>query len=472
MEPRNDFSKRLLSSSLAECVGKSVFVAGWVHAVRKMGKILFIDLRDRDGLLQLVIGPDAGQQFALAATLRPEWVIGVSGEVRQRGEEHVNAKIASGTVEIAVRDIAVYSASKTPPFEIAGPKEPGEEVRLTYRYVDLRRKRMQRNIRMRHAVVRFLRNFLSDRDFVEVETPYLTKGTPEGAREFIVPSRLYPGKFYVLPQSPQQFKQLLMVAGMERYFQIARAFRDEDQRGDRQAEHTQLDLEMSFVTQEQIFALTEELFTAMVDELFPGKTITEKPWPRISYEEAMRTYKTDKPDLRKDPKNPDELAFAFITDFPLFTKTKDGALTSEHHPFTMPREEDIGKLESDPLAVRSQSYDLVLNGNELASGSIRIHERELQQKVFRALGLTEEEVERRFGHILRAFEYGAPPHGGIAPGIDRLVMILMDEPNIREVIAFPKTGDARDLMMGAPSELPAEQLASVHVQAIDRAEEE
>lgn len=459
--------ERMLSSAVSSMVGKTVMMSGWVQSVRRMGKILFLDLRDRDGITQLVISPDHAEVFKTAAAIRTEWVIRVRGEVKQRGEKQVNPNIVSGTVEMLVHELSILNTAETPPFPLEERVTVGEDIRLTYRYLDLRRERMQRNMRMRHAIVRFIRDFLSDRGFTEIETPILTKGTPEGAREYIVPSRLYPGNFYVLPQSPQQFKQLLMVAGMERYFQIARCFRDEDQRGDRQPEFTQLDLEMSFTSQEEIFELMETLFTTLVETLFSEKHLTAKPWPRLTYAEAMERYKSDKPDLRKNPKDPNELAFAFITDFPLFTKDVRGGITSEHHPFTMPAVEDIGRLEKEPLKVRSQSYDMVLNGNEIGSGSIRIHDRDLQNRIFQLLGLSDEGIAERFGHMLRAFTYGAPPHGGIAPGIDRIVMLLMNEPNIREVMAFPKTGDARDLLMGAPSPLPKEQVASVHIRTTE-----
>ncbi|OGL84565.1 hypothetical protein A3B36_01130 [Candidatus Uhrbacteria bacterium RIFCSPLOWO2_01_FULL_55_36] len=317
---------------------------------------------------------------------------------------------------------------------------------------------MQKNIRMRDRVISFFRSYMHAAGFVEIETPILMKGTPEGAREYVVPSRVYKGKFYVLPQSPQQFKQLSMVAGFERYFQIARCFRDEDQRGDRQPEFTQLDFEMSFVEREDVLAYTEEMFKELVQKLFPEKKLSADPFPRLTYAEAMKQYGTDKPDLRKDKNNPDELAFAWVVDFPMFEKLEDGSVQAMHHPFCSIHPDDMDKLESDIFSVRANAYDLVLNGFELSSGSIRIHQRELQNKIFQLLGLPDEEINERFGHMLEAFEYGAPPHGGFAPGIDRICMLLAGEPNIREVIAFPKTGDARDVMMGAPSEASKKQL--------------
>jgi aspartyl-tRNA synthetase len=302
--------------------------------------------------------------------------------------------------------------------------------------------------------------------FLEIETPSLTKGTPEGSREFVVPSRLHAGNFYVLPQSPQQFKQLLMVGGVERYFQIARCFRDEDQRGDRQPEFTQLDMEMSFVSQDDVLELNEKMMIDLVREIMPEKKITTAPFPRVTYAESMKKYGNDKPDMRKDKEDQNELAFCWVIDFPMFEKDEAGKVSAAHHPFCMPNPDDIANLDKDPFKVRAWSYDLVLNGIELSSGSIRIHQRDLQNKVFEILGLKEEEIKERFGHILEAFEYGAPPHGGMAPGIDRLVMILANEPNIREVIAFPKTGDARDPLMGAPSPLQAKSLKEAHVKVI------
>jgi aspartyl-tRNA synthetase len=293
---------------------------------------------------------------------------------------------------------------------------------------------------------------------VEIETPILTKGTPEGAREYIVPSRIHKGKFYVLPQSPQQFKQLLMAAGIERYFQIAKCFRDEDQRGDRQPEFTQLDVEMSFASEKEIRSLWAQCLIELIKNLFPDKKIKQIPFPEITYAESLEKYGNDKPDMRNNKNDPNELAFCWVLDFPLFVKGEKGERTSSHHPFTAPREEDISLLDKEPDKVRAQSYDIVLNGYEIGSGSIRIHKKKVQQKIFQILGLSPEEIKVRFGHMLEAFEYGAPPHGGIAPGIDRLAMILLGESNIREVMAFPKTGEAEDLMMGAPGELEESQL--------------
>ncbi len=459
--------KRNLHRETVDQVGEEVTVQGWVHRRRNMGKIAFLDLRDRSGLLQVVLVPQElskrGQNVFDA--IRPEWCLSITGVVQKRGEKQVNPDLETGHVELLAKDIEVLNASKTPPFEIEkDTMEVGEDVRLTYRYLDLRSERMQRNLRLRDKIISFMRDFLHKEDFVEIETPYLVKGTPEGAREYIVPARQHPGSFYVLPQSPQQFKQLLMVAGFERYFQIARCFRDEDPRGDRQFEFTQLDLEMSFVEQEDVLELNERLMTEMVKNVFPEKRLSTTPFPRMTYKEAMEKYGTDKPDIRENPDDPNELAFLWVVDFPLFEDDGKGGLAPAHHPFCMPHPDDISLLDSDPRAVRGQTYDLVLNGYEISSGSIRIHKRELQNKIFALLGLDQERIRMKFGHMLKAFEFGAPPHGGMAPGLDRLVMILANEPNIREVIAFPKTGDARDLMMGAPSPLEDDRLESVHVE--------
>ncbi|QQR60933.1 aspartate--tRNA ligase [Candidatus Uhrbacteria bacterium] len=445
-------------------VGEEVWLKGWVHTRRDMGKLAFIDMRDRSGLAQVVFVPaeldDASKE--LMKQLRPEFCIAVRGIVNKRGAKQVNETLPTGSVEVLAKELVILNEAKTPPFELEDTSNINEELRLKYRYLDLRSPRMRNNLILRDNVIRFFREFLHKEGFLEIETPILTKGTPEGSREYLVPSRLHGGEFYVLPQSPQQFKQLSMVGGLERYFQIARCFRDEDQRGDRQPEFTQLDLEMSFVNQEDVLALNERMFIEMVKAVAPEKHITQTPFPRITYAESMEKYGNDKPDLRKDKNDPNELAFCWVVDFPMFEKSDDG-IQAAHHPFCMPNPEDLHLLESDPLKVRAASYDLVLNGYELSSGSIRIHQRELQNKIFEMLGLPKELIQARFGHMLEAFEYGAPPHGGMAPGIDRVVMILANEPNIREVIAYPKTGDARDLMMGAPSEIEEKRLDEAHI---------
>jgi aspartyl-tRNA synthetase len=459
--------ERVLAKDLGNYEEKEIAVTGWVDVRRDHGKLIFIDLRDRSGISQIIFLPGDKALQAEADRLRPEWVAKVTGVVKKRPAGMENKNIPNGAYEIAATKLEIINEAKTPPFEInADGRDVNEEIRMKHRYLDLRRPRLQRNIRERDRVISFFRDYMHAHDFVEIETPILMKGTPEGAREYLVPSRVYPGNFYALPQSPQQFKQLSMVAGFERYFQIARCFRDEDTRGDRQPEFTQLDFEMSFVSQEDVLSFTEAMFIALVEKLFPEKTISSKPFPRLTYAEAMEKYGSDKPDLRKDKNDPNELAFAWVVDFPMFEKTADGELQAMHHPFCAVHEEDTEKFMKgeDIFSIRANSYDLVLNGYELSSGSIRIHESAMQKKVFELLEISEEEQQKKFGHMLEAFEYGAPPHGGFAPGIDRVLMILLNEPNIREVIPFPKTGDGRDLMMDAPSETSKKQLDELHLE--------
>jgi aspartyl-tRNA synthetase len=428
-----------------------------------MGKIAFIEVRDHSGLIQ-VVADDPSKLPKLGS----EYVVRVTGEARKRGERYINKNVATGTIELGLNEIEVLNASEEAPFEVKkDTADVNEELRLKYRYLDLRTERMARNLKLRHRVLQFLRSHLSEADFTEVDTPMLTKGTPEGAREFMVPSRLHPERFYVLPQSPQQFKQLLMVAGVGRYFQVAKCLRDEDQRGDRQPEFTQLDMELSFVNQADILSLNEAMMIKMVEELFPEKHITTVPFPRLTYAEAIEKYGSDKPDLRKDKSNDNELAFCWIVDFPMFEiNSESSKVDAVHHPFTAPHPEDIAKVGGNPMDVRADAYDLALNGYEVAGGSIRIHDRELQYQVFELLGIGKTEIESRFGHMLEAFKYGTPPHGGIAYGLDRLLMILAGEPNIREVMAFPKTGDARDPLTGAPAQMSPENLAEAHITTV------
>ena len=461
--------ERILISETPQHVGETVKLDGWVDVRRDHGKLIFIDLRDRSGKVQMVILPNHVEAHAVAQTLRSEWVVEVTGQVNTRPEKLINKEQPNGTIEIEVLTIDVLNEAETPPFDVTSDgKEIGEEHRLKYRYLDLRRERMQHNIRTRDKVITFFREYMHGADFVEIETPMLMKGTPEGSREYLVPSRLEKGKFYALPQSPQQYKQLCMVAGFERYFQIARCMRDEDLRGDRQPEFTQLDYEMSFVTEEDVLRFTEKMFIEMVQKLFPEKCLTQAPFPRLTYKESIEKYASDKPDLRQDKNDPNELAFAWIVDFPMFEKTDDGTLQAAHHPFCSVKEEDVEKFMQgvDLFNIRANSYDLVLNGYELSSGSIRIHKKAMQEQVFKLLNISEEEQKEKFGHMLEAFTFGAPPHGGFAPGIDRIVMILQNEPNIREVIAFPKTGEGRDLMTKSPSAVPSKQLAELGLRIV------
>lgn len=456
--------KRTSILNVKDLAGQSVEFYGWVATRRDHGKIIFIDLRDRSGIVQVVFTPSS-KDYAIASELRSEWVLRIKGQVKSRPEKMVNIEIETGKVEIEPEEMEVLNKSETPPFPLdTDGYEIGEESRMTYRYLDLRRQRMSKNLMIRHQVTSFIRNWLSEKEFIEVETPILTKSTPEGARDYVVPSRLYSGNFYALPQSPQQYKQLLMVAGLEKYFQIARCFRDEDTRGDRQPEFTQLDLEMSFVKREDVMELNEKLLIDLVKKTYPEKEIQEIPFPRITYKEAMAKYNTDRPDLRKNKDDKNILAFCWIVDFPFFENTDEG-WTFTHNPFSAPKPEYINDLMSKKNIsdILTTQYDIVLNGWEIGGGSVRNHQPDALEVVFEIMGFKKGRIKENFGHMLEALGYGAPPHGGIAWGLDRLVSLLQGEPNIREVIAFPKTGDARDLMMGSPSEVEKGQLKELHI---------
>lgn len=462
------FMERTLIKETPKHINQKVKVCGWAQTVRSHGKILFVDLRDRSGVLQIVFTPKDEKLYTLAQKLRPEWVIGVEGEIQKRPAGMVNPKIETGSIELHSEKLEVFSEAKTLPFAIDTPGyEISEEKRLKYRYLDLRRERLKKNLEMRQKVIQFMRNFLIGKEFVEIETPILTKSTPEGARDFLVPARLQPGKFYALPQSPQQYKQLLQVAGIEKYFQIVRCMRDEDPRADRQAEFTQLDLEMSFVDQDDILDLIEKLYIEIVHKIFPEKRIQKIPFPRLSYQAVMEKYNSDKPDLRTDKNNPEELAFAFIVDFPMFEwKKEEKRWDAVHHPFTRPQTEDIQKIKKEPDKILAYQYDFVLNGYEIGGGSLRTYKPEILEAVFEVMGHKKSDIKEKFGHLLQAFEFGVPPHGGIAPGLDRFLAIIFNEPNIREVIAFPKTGDNRDLMMDLPSDVNKEQLDELRLKIV------
>lgn len=462
--------QRTLIGDTPKQVGKSIKLCGWVNAVRAHGKVLFIDLRDKTGTCQIVFTPGDKKLYETAEKLRPEWVVSIEGMCQERPEGMQNEKIETGRIEILAAGLQILNESKTPPFEIAeDSKKIKEEVRMKYRYLDLRTKRMKNNIILRHKVIKFIRDFMDEQGFIEIQTPMLTKSTPEGSRDYIVPSRLHPGQFYALPQSPQQFKQLLMVAGIEKYFQIAKCLRDEDTRGDRQPEHTQLDVEMAFIEQEDIIAMSEQLLIKIVKKFYPEKTIQEIPFPRMTYKTAVEKYGTDKPDLRKNTNDPKLLAFVWVIDFPFFEKDeKTKKWTFTHNPFSAPKQEFMQDLleKKNIKNILTTQYDVVLNGTEIGGGSIRNHKPEALEKVFEIMGYKTKEIKEKFGHMLEALSFGAPPHGGIAWGLDRLIMLLANEESIREVIAFPKTGDGRDLMMQAPSEVTKEQLKELGLKTI------
>jgi aspartyl-tRNA synthetase len=470
---------RVLINDLKNHVDETVVIGAWVDTRRDQGKMIFFEFRDRTGKVQGVTLPaKEGELEKLATmetakTLRNEWVVAVTGKVNKRPERNIQTDKQNGDIELEVLGIEVLNESETPVFDIStDTKEVGEEVRLKHKYLDMRSDRVQKNIRMRSKVAKFLRDFLETEGFIEVETPLLTKSTPEGARDFVVPARLYPGNFYALPQSPQQYKQLLMTGGIERYFQVAKCLRDEDSRGDRQPEFTQIDMELSFVEQEDVMDVNERLLIKVVQDLYPEKKIQEIPFPRITYKDAMEKYGNDRPDLRTDKNDPNLLAFCWIVDFPFFerTDTSDnpdthGEWTFTHNPFSAPKKEHMDWLmnKENIGQILTTQYDIALNGYEIGGGSIRNHKPDRLRKVFEIMGHDPVDIENNFGHMLKAFSLGTPPHGGIAWGFDRFMMLLQNEPNIREVIPFPKTGEGRDLMMDSPALISEKQLAELNI---------
>jgi aspartyl-tRNA synthetase len=458
-------SMRTLAIDSVQSVDKEVTLQGWVNSCRNHGKIMFFDLRDRSGLVQVVATKDI-------IHVGGEDVVEVVGTVKKRPEAMVNAKIPTGTVEIEVKSIIILSKARELPIPIdTDGHDINEDMRLKYRYLDLRRPRLQKNIRLRSKLVDALRQYLFSKQFIEIETPMLTKSTPEGSRDFLVPSRMQPGKFYALPQSPQQYKQLLMVAGFERYFQIARCIRDEDLRAHRGFEFTQLDIEMSFVERQDVMDLDEEMITTVVEQL--GYKVKQKPFPVYTYAAAVKEFGADKFDLRTDEdKKNGILAFAWVIDFPFFEKATDGSWTFTHNPFSSPKpEHKEWLLKKEHIGeILTTQYDLVCNGYEVGGGSIRSHEAEVLEKVFEVMGHAKEKIAEQFGHMLEAFTYGAPPHGGLAHGIERLVMILIEEQYLREVVAFPMTSGGKTSVMDAPSVVDENQLTELGIAVIRKSQ--
>jgi aspartyl-tRNA synthetase len=451
--------ERIYIKDLGGKIGETVVIKGWINIRRNQGKMVFFDFRDMSGLVQGVV-LSSSEAMEIAKDIRPEYVVAVTGLVNKRPEKNIKADVQNGDIELEVLQIEILNESETLPFDITGDtSEIGEEVRMKYRYLDLRSARLQRNIRLRSEYVARIRNFLFEKGFAEIETPYLTEATPEGSRDFVVPSRLNPGEFYALPQSPQQYKQLLMTAGFEKYFQIARCFRDEDLRADRGFEHTQVDLETSFVTMEDVMSLVEEMVTKTVEGM--GYRIKEKPFPRLTYKESMERYGADKFDMRsEEDKTNGVLAYAWVVNFPFFEKTEDGKWTFTHNPFSMPIPEHVDKLlkGEDIENILTTQYDLVCNGYEAGGGSIRAHKPEILKATYKAMGYSEAEIEESVGHMLEAFKYGTPPHGGIALGVERMIMNLSDETFLREVQSFPMTRGGKTAVMNAPKSLTQAQL--------------
>jgi aspartyl-tRNA synthetase len=454
-------------------VDQEVTVSGWIDVRRDQGKMVFLDLRDVTGKVQAVALPFHTDALAVAQNVRPEWIVSVKARVNKRPEKNIKAGVLNGDIELELLSIDVLNEAETPAFDISTDGyEIGEEVRMEKKYLDQRRPRIQNNLRTRHKVFTHIRNYLDKEGFIEVETPLLTAPTPEGSRSYLVPARLQTGSFYALPQSPQQYKQLLMAGGVEKYFQIAKCMRDEDTRGDRQPEFTQLDLEMSFVTREDVMKLNEQLLIDIVTKFFPEKKIQQIPFPVLTYQEAMEKYNSDKPDLRTDKNDPNLLAFCWVIDFPFFERTGEdnvddtGEWTFTHNPFSKPKDEHMGWLmgKTNIEDIVTTQYDVALNGYEIGGGSIRNHNPVALRRVFEIMGYKDERIEKNFGHMLKALGSGTPPHGGIAWGLDRLMMILLNEPNIREVMAFPKTGEGKDLLMQAPSPATAKNLRELGIE--------
>lgn len=467
-------NKRIYINKLSEKKGSEVVIKGWVNVRRDQGKMIFLDFRDMTGIVQGVILPNS-EAMEVGKTLREEFAVEVIGKVNERPEKNKKAGILNGDIELEILNINVLNEAMILPFPTSGDtREINESVRLKYRYLDLRNGRMQKNIKNRFRIQKFIRDFLEKENFTEIETPLLSAPTPEGSRSFVVPSRVCKGGFYSLPQSPQQYKQLLMVGGFEKYFQFARCMRDEDTRGDRQPEFTQLDIEMSFVTEEEIMELNEKMLIDIVKKHYPDKKIQQIPFPRISYKEAMEKYGNDRPDIREDKTDVNLLAFLWVIDFPMFEKTGEdnidgtGEWTFTHNPFSKPKDEDFEKFmrKENISEIITTQYDITLNGLEIGGGSIRNHKPSALRTTFEIMGYNAERIENNFGHMLKALEFGAPPHGGIAWGFDRFMMILENEPNIREIIAFAKTGDGRDLMMNAPAEISDKQKIELGIKII------
>lgn len=456
---------RTYINELSDKKDETVVISGWVNIRRDQGKMIFLDFRDASGVVQGVILPNSNA-IEVGKILREEFVVEVTGKVNERPEKNKKTGVINGDIELEILHINILNESVILPFPISGDtREVNESVRLKYRYLDLRNNRMQKNIANRFKIQNFIRNYLEKNDFLEIETPLLSAPTLEGSRSYVVPSRICKGSFYSLPQSPQQYKQLLMVGGFEKYFQFARCMRDEDTRGDRQPEFTQFDMEMAFVTKEDVMRLNEKILIDVVRTHYPEKRIQQTPFPVMSYKEAMEKYGNDRPDIREDKTDANLLAFLWIVDFPMFKKTEDdnvdgtGEWTFTHNPFSKPRGEDFEKFmrKENIEEIFTTQYDIVLNGFEIGGGSIRNHKSSALRTTFEIMGYNEERIQNNFGHMLKALELGAPPHGGIAWGFDRLMMILEQEPNIREVIAFAKTGDGKDLMMNAPAEISDKQ---------------